>query len=270
MYEMMKKEQLLRRLEHVDLPEILVQGHKDRLRMVLLNHHSEVYLKKTMREGSSSKWLERAKDWLGGTRWRMALASTLSLAVIGTLLAVFSYLSVPAPAVLAADIVKRDPGIQQKLSGTGDIIIVRVEIRDHMASVVCGRSVGDFIEADVDMEGRSVVTTRRYEGLFIPEISLENQNSAARIAMKDSNVKAMLDKGGTVGKIFPIYSSISNITITSGNLIKVTPAAAQAVVPVYLDTKVWLVQVNLETDRIEKIIEPQSSYYDIYYLFKQI
>jgi len=268
----MKKEQLLRRLENVELPELLVISHKERLKQVLME--GTVSYKPNNEASPASRigtWCEEIFSWLKGPTWRMALASSLALIMIGAVLGATIYLASPSPAVLAADIVKKDPGIQQKLSGAGEIIIVRVEIRERTATVVCGRSMGDFIEADVDIPGRAIVSTKRFEGLFIPEVPLEAQDSAVKIACTDSSVKSMIDKGATIGRIFPVFSSINNIAIINGNILKVTPATTQAVVPVILDSKVWMVQVNLEQNKVEKIIEPQSKmypHYDIYYFLK--
>lgn len=264
----MRKEQLLRKLENVELPELLVASHKERLKKVLLEGtiiHMPVNETSTVSRIGS--WFEGVLSWLKGPTWRVALASSLALIMIGVVLGAAVYLASPSPAVIAADIVKKDPGIQQKLSGAGDIVIVRVEIREHMATVVCGRSTGDFIEADVDIPGRVIVSTKRFEGLFIPEVPMEAQDSAVKIACTDPSVKAMIDKGATIGRIFPVFSSINNIAIINGNILKVTPATTQAVVPVILDSKVWLVQVNLEQNKVEKIIEPQSKVYPSYYIY---
>jgi hypothetical protein len=114
--------------------------------------------------------------------------------------------------------------------------------------------MGDFIEADVDINVRTVVQTRRYEGLFMPELPLVQQADAIQIASSDSRVKALLDKGAQAGRVFPIFSSISRMSVLNGNILKVTPAASQAVVPVHLDGKTWLVQVDLEA-KTERIID---------------
>jgi NAD-dependent SIR2 family protein deacetylase len=77
-----------------------------------------------------------------------------------------------------------------------------------------------------------------------------------------------MDRGGSVGRVYPIFSSVSNMSIIGGSIIKVTPAASQAIVPLQLDGKTWLVQVNLEEKRTERIIEPEvgsSYYYEIFY-----
>jgi hypothetical protein len=183
----------------------------------------------------------------------------MALFIIGAAVAVIFYVSTPSPSAIAANIVKNDPGIQEKLGGTGEILIVRVEVRDSIASVVCGRSVGDFIEADVDINGRAVVSTRRYEAVFVPELPSEARDGAIKIALSDPAVKEKVAQGGLIGRVFPIFSSISKITLVNGNILEVTPAASQAVVPILYNGKSWLVEVNLEQNRIEHIIEPQSS-----------
>jgi hypothetical protein len=269
----MKKEQLLKRLEHVDLPEMLIAGHKAALKRALLEGSiDQQAVNRYPSEGRIASWFEGFRAWWRGPAWRTALASSAALIILGAILGTVVYFASPSPAVIAADIVKNDPGIQQKLSGAGEIIIVRVEVRERMATVVCGRSMGDFIEADVDIPERSVVNTKRFEGLFIPEVPLEAQDNAVKIAMADPSVKAMLDKGATIGKVFPIFSSISSVALINGSILKVSPGATQAVVPIIVSDKVWMVQVNLEQKKVERIIEPQSQSsprLDIYYLFQQ-
>ncbi|MCX6004595.1 MAG: hypothetical protein NT082_02830, partial [Chloroflexi bacterium] len=164
---------------------------------------------------------------------------------------------VSSPAVVAADIVKRDPGIQQKLSGSGEILIIRVDVKDRTASVVCGRGQGDFMEAEVDLDVRTVVSIRHYEGIFMLELPLQTQSDAIKIAMSDPKVKDMIDKGGKIGKVFPSFSSISAITIVNGSLVKVTPATNLVIVPIDVNGKIWLIQVNLSESKTERILEPQ-------------
>lgn len=268
----MKKEELVSKLENAELPDLLILSHKERLKAVLLEGMNA---RKTAKEshivGSIRPGIRSWFEWLRVPVWRAAVASTLVICVTGSILALAFYFASPSPAVIAADVVKKDPGIQQRLSGAGEIIIVRVDVKDRIASVVCGRGMGDFIEADVDINGRSVVNTKRFEGLFVAELPQAAQDSAAKIAFADPKVKSMMDKGASVGKIFPIFSAISSITIVNGNLVKVTPSSPQAVVPVYFSGKVWLIQVNLEGQRVERIVEPESRvvpYFELYYMLK--
>ncbi len=266
----MKKEMLIRRLENVEIPELLIAGHREKLRSVLIDGAG-------MRQPLETAWqdegfagtMKRVFDWLRVPAWRAAAASGLALFVVAAVLATVFYIVSPSPSVIAADVVKRDPAIQQRLTGTGEIIIVRVDVRDGMASVVCCRGAGDFIEADVDINVRTVVQTRRYEGLFMPELPREEQDRAIRIASSDPRVKALMDDGAKTGRVFPVFSSISRMTVVDGNILKVTADVSQAVVPLLLDGKTWLVQVNMQEMKIERLIEQQSNsphLFEMYYL----
>jgi len=265
----MKKEALIRKLENTDLPELLIAGHRERLRRVLLEGAYTGSVSRSLREaGSRRNVFTGLLDWLRAPAWRMAAASGLALFIVAAVLSLAFYLSAPSPSVIAADVVKHDPGIQQRLNGTGEIMIIRVDVRDGMASVVCGRCMGDFIEADVDMNVRAVVSTRRYEGLFMPELAPESREQAINIAVSDPRLKSIMDKGRSVGRVYPIFSSVSNMSIIGGSIIKVTPTASQAIVPVQFDGKTWLAQVNIEENRIERIIEPEAGtayYYEIFF-----
>jgi len=267
----MKKEMLIRRLENVEIPELLIAGHRGKLKSVLMEGTAGIRqpLKAARQADRYTGAIIKALDWLRAPAWRAAAASGLALFVVAAVLAAVFYIVGPSPAVIAADVVKKDLAIQQRLTGSGEIIIVRVDVRDGMASVICCRGMGDFIEADVDISVRTVVQTRRYEGLFMPELPQEEQAKAIQIASSDARVKSLMDKGGRTGRVFPIFSSISRMSVVNGNILKVTPAASQAVVPVLLDGKTWLVQVDLTEMKTERIIEQQSNspgLFEIYYL----
>jgi hypothetical protein len=265
----MKKEALIRKLENADLPQLLIVGHRERLRRVLLEGVYTGSESRNFSEAVSRRNIFNSLvDWLRAPAWRMAVASGLALFIVAAVLSLVFYLSAPSPSVIAADVVKNDPGIQQRLNGTGEIMIIRVDVRDGMASVVCGRCMGDFIEADVDMNVKAVVSARRYEGLFMPELAPESRERAINIAMSDPRLKSIMDKGGSVGRVYPIFSSVSNMSIIGGSIIKVTPVATQAIVPVQFDGKTWLAQVNIEQNRVDRIVEPEAGtayYYEIFF-----
>jgi len=265
----MKKEALIRKLEKTDLPELLIAGHRNCLKKVLLEgaYAGDIAWSKPAAVPARNIF-EKGLDWLRAPAWRMAAASGLALFIVAAVLSLTFYLAAPSPSVIAADVVKKDPGIQQRLNGTGEIIIIRVDVRDGMASVVCGRCMGDFIEADVDMNMKAVVSTRRYEGIFVPELAQNIREQAVNIAVSDPRVKSVMDRGGSVGRVFPIFSSVSRMSIIGDSIIKITPDVSQAIVPVQLDGKTWLVQVNLAENRTERIIEPEAGstyYYEIFY-----
>lgn len=261
----MKKEDLIRRLEQAEVPELHIAGHRKRLKQALMEGYSINQPETAMvYHEIPHSWWGSFLNWLRGPVWRPALASILSVIMLAGMLAGAFYLASPSPSVIAADVVRNDPSIQKKLSGSGEIIIVQVEVRDRVAKVVCGRGIGDFIEADVDIAGRTIVTTRRFEGLFMAELDPKAHENAINIALLDSRVKPILAKGATIGRVFPVFSSISSIAISNDNLIKIVPSGYHAIVPLYVDGKAWLVDVDLEQNRIDRIIEPQTLFMPYY------
>jgi len=264
----MKKEALIRTLESTEMPDLLIVGHKNRLRRLLMEG---AYMETAAAGKRGAPLWSVFKGWLDRLRspaWRLAAASGAGLFIVAAILWLSLYLAAPSPTAVAADVVKRDPGIQQRLNGTGDIIIMRVDVRDGMASVVCGRCMGDMIEADVDMNVKTVVSTRRYEGLFVPELTEDARERALKIAATDGRVKSIMDRGAEVEKVFPIFSSVSNMSVIGGSILKVTPTAAQAIVSMHLDARTWLVLVDLEKGRVERVAEPEAGnmyYYEIFF-----
>lgn len=264
----MKKEALIRMLESTDLPDLMVAGHKSSLRKGLLQGAYAEALAKGGGQASPGSIFRGWLNWLRAPAWRMAAASGLAIFVVAAVLSLAFYLAAPSPSVVAADVVKRDPGIQQRLNGTGEIIIMRVDVRDGMASVICGRCMGDLIEADVDINVKTVVSARRYEGLFMPELARDERERAIKIAAADERMKSVMDRGGSVDRVFPIFSSVSNMSVIGDSILKVTPAAAQAIVSVKLDGKTWLALVDLDQGRVERITEPEAGnmyYYEIFF-----
>jgi hypothetical protein len=255
----MKKDDLIRKLERARMPEINIAGHRAGLKQALLTMPAhEAMCAKSQPPGNILQGLEGLWSWLREPVWKAGLASALSVFLVAAVLAVVFYVVSPSPAVVAADVVKKDPVIQQSLSGTGEIYIVRVIVKETTASVVCGRGIGDFMEAEVDVNHRVVLSTKRFEGLFMQELPLAAQDDAVKIAWTDPRVREMLDRGGKVGKVFPVFTGISRISMTEGNVIKVTPTSAQAVVPVTLEGRTLLVQVNLDERKAERVIESQK------------
>lgn len=254
----MDREELIKKLENLDVPELVVPAHRERLKYVLLTTPPV----RSFADAPNmwDKLCSKMRTWIGSLRqpaWKMTIAGMVAIFVVGAIFGIVTFLTAPSPAVVAADIVRKDANIQHSLSGNGEIIIIKVDVKNTTANVVCGRGMGDFIEAEVDLNGRAVVSTRRYEGLLVPELAQDIQADAINVAMSDPRVKDIVSKGAKIGRVFPSFSSISTVTIINGDLIKVTPDASLAIVPFDLNGKVWLVQVSLADKKIERILEQQ-------------
>ncbi|MBM3142064.1 MAG: hypothetical protein FJ005_03305 [Chloroflexi bacterium] len=114
----MKKEELIKKLEKVELPDIELQSHRRRLRMTLL---SAGYLQKQPRVVI----LDLAKSKLKGgidamikglvsrqPVWKTALASALAVALIVGLAIALPSFTEQSPEVLAQEIVENSPEVK--------------------------------------------------------------------------------------------------------------------------------------------------------------
>ena len=144
----MKKQTPIRKLENVEIPELLIVSHREKLKAVLIEGTVGMRRpgKAALPSGDFMGTIRKALDWLRAPAWRAAAASGLALFVVAGVLAAVFYIASPSPAVIAADVVKKDLAIQQRLTGTGEIIIVRVDVRDGMASVVCAAAWGTLLK----------------------------------------------------------------------------------------------------------------------------
>lgn len=253
----MGEEELIKKLENVELPDIELQGHQRRLGMALLESR---YFKEQPKVAIFSQTKSKMKggiDMLKGLIswrpvWKPALVSALAIAlIVGSALFVPSLVG-PSPEVLAAEIAQNSPEVQ-KLLGDDLIVIKKVQLVDGVGHVVCEASVGTFALVDVDLEKKEVV---KVEKIKMPELTEEEKEKAIEIAKADPKVQELLDKGASIDKVFPLFGIIA-LSEENGEM-KVEAYVTMAVALV-LDDEKWIVHVNLDEGKVERILEPREA-----------
>ena len=190
--------------------------------------------------------------------WKTVIAGVLAVALIAGLVIAVPSLTGPSPTALASEIARRDPQVQEAIGSWGEITVLKVEITGQTAHVLCGRETGAVVEANVNLKARTVTSVERLEGLFVPELTEAEKAKAINIALADPRVKEILDKGGRISKVFPSLSSMSAVFIINDRVIKLPPTTNMAIVQIESEANSWLVHVNLDKEKVERIIEPQS------------
>lgn len=256
----MDNDELIRKLESTEVPDIQVETHRLKLREALIAASSVGGL-----EQEPTFW-DRVKPYFDGffillqrPAWRFGLA-TAFVAVLA--LSVFEGWNITnnvSPTVLASDIALNDPELSGELQGTGEIRVLEVNITGGTAHVICGRDIGNIVQSEVDLKARKVVKTQHLNGVFVPELSDSSKSDAINIALTDSRVRQMVASGGNIKKVMPSFPSISGVSMSNDNVLKLVPGSDAAVVQVELDGKCWLIQTNLTDHRVEGIIEPQRT-----------
>ena len=258
----MKEEELIKKLESIKLPQIEIQSHRRRLRMALLNSE---YFKEQPKAGvfsQVSSTVKRGADVLKGLIswrpvWKPALVSALAIALIVSSALFVPSLVSPSAETLAADIAKNSPEVQ-KLLGDDWVTVRKVQLVDGVGHVVCEASIGTFALAHVDLEEKEVV---RAEKIKMPELTEEEKERAVEIAKADPRVQELLDKGAKIDTVFPIFGVIA---LTEENGETKVETSVSAAVAVTLDDEKWIVHVNLDEGKVERILEPGLSSYGVY------
>ena len=135
----MKEEELIRKLENVELPDIKIQSHQRRLRMALLDAD---YLKGrpgiTFLELAKSK-VKGVKDtMIRGLVSRQPIWKTAVFGMVALVLVIGLSLTIPdlsTDSVHAANIVQNSPEVQAALGGE-EVEVVKVIVIDGKATVI--------------------------------------------------------------------------------------------------------------------------------------
>ena len=246
----MKEEELIKKLESINLPKIEIESHRCRLRTGLLNSE---YFREQQRAGVFSQAKSKMKDLFSWRPvWKPALVSTLAIAlIVGSALLVPSLFG-PPPEVMAAEIAQNNPEVQ-KLLGDDCVTTIKVQLVDGKGLVVCEASIGTFALVNVDLEKKEVV---KAEKIKMPELTEEEKERAVEIAKADPGVQELLDKGASIDKVFPMFGMIG-ISEKNGEM-KIETSVTVAVA-VTLDDEKWIVLVNLDEGKVERILKPGSS-----------
>ncbi|MFC1965106.1 hypothetical protein ACFLWG_03810 [Chloroflexota bacterium] len=198
----MKEEELIKKLENVELPDIKLQSHQRRLRMALLDAD---YLKGER----GITILELVKSIIKGVKdtmikglvsrqpiWKTAVFGTLALAlVIGMS---FTIPSLSNDSAYAADIVQNSPQVQAALGG-GEVEVVKVIMIDGKATVIAKGKKG-AVKAEVDLKMKDVTKVDK-----MTEPTAEIKQEAIDIAKADPRVKEFLDAGAMISNVSPIW-----------------------------------------------------------------
>ena len=248
----MREEELIKKLESVELPRIELQSHRRRLRMALL---STGYLRR--QRGVATLDLAKSKV-KGGIDimirglvsrqpiWKTALASVLAIALIAGLAIALPSLTGQSSEALAADIAQNSPQVKAAL-GDGEVTVVKViKIVDDKGTVLCQGELG-VITAEVDLETKEVTV------VSMPELTEAGEEEAVDIAKADPRVQELLDKGASIGKVSPMYSFGVRVNPETGEIEEFSEELAR--VEITLGETIWIAHVDLAEGKVLRLRE---------------
>lgn len=164
----MREEDLVKKLEHVDLPKADLKEHQRQLRAALLATGSR---RQRSRQGIAGSFIGMIRAWpkMVSARWespqrtrRLAAVCTLAIMIIVIALAVAPFLEGRSRNAEAAEIARSSPEVREALGGQDGRVIRVIEEGD--TSVVFLRCAddstgsGDVVVASVDMANKTVTS----------------------------------------------------------------------------------------------------------------
>jgi len=250
----MKEEELIRKLENVELPDIKLQSHQRRLRMALLDAG---YLKRqrgvTILELVKSKTKGVKDTMIRGLVSRQPVWKTAVVSILALTLVIGLSLTIPSlstESAYAADIVKNSPKVQSAL-GDGEVEVVKVIVVDGKATVIAKGEKG-VVTAHVDLKTKDVTKVVK-----ITELTAEGKQEAIDIAKADPRVKELLDMGAMISKVSPMFS-FGMMNVETGEIEEISETFVKVVIEGV--EKNYIAYVVLTEGKVVKLIEAMKSY----------
>lgn len=280
----MKEEELIKKLEGVELPRTQLESHRRRLRMAVLNAghllNEQPKVTSVARARSRvSRGMDTMRRGLVSRQpvWKTAAVCIATVALITGLAIALPLLTGQPPEELAASIVRTSPEVRAAVVGTPVVgvdpitqdsvvvlaaVVVKMELTEEDGDDVRVLVKGDwgrYAVADVNLEVKEV--TRVYT---FPEFSDDEKARAREIARAAPGVQELLDQGGRIAGVialptgdadgamsFTLDEEVGEIAVEGG---RVLPSAV-----IVLDSQTWLAFVNLDEGEVVRILDPESS-----------
>jgi hypothetical protein len=153
-----------------------------------------------------------------------------------------------SPIFLIEDIAKNSSEIKTALGG-GEVKVLKAFVLEFNTSsqrgiVICNSgTAGNYIAAEVDTLGNQVTNI-----LSLPRI---DEEKVKNIASSDITIKKLLDSGGEITAVFPVYSASVQTNMSTWQAELVSESLANVMIK--LGTEQWVAQVDTDDFRVVKV-----------------
>ena len=255
----MKEEELIKKLESIDLPQIEVPSHRRRLRAALLDaRYFEAQPRVTAWSLTKSK-VSHGIDMIAGALlsrqpvWKTAIGSMLAVALIVGLILMPS-LTGQSPEVLATNIVQESLHVQAALNGEE---IVEVEVTTKVVDdegnvlIMLVRTETRDVAAVVDVDAKQVIEVIH---VHVAEFTATDEQKAIDIASADPGFQELLAQGASITRGSLGHSiDIEEVVGADGDIHKEGSARGMGDVRIELGDKEWLALIDLEEEKVLRL-----------------
>jgi hypothetical protein len=246
----MKEEDLIKKLENVELPDIELQSHRSRLKMALLDSDC---LKKqrgvNIPELAKSKLIE-VKDIMIRSLvsrqpvWKTATVSITALVLILGLSLVLPSFNTNSVYAKAEEITRSSAEVKAALGGE-EIEVVRIEIGDMDTGKVIARGADGSVMAGVDLKTGRVTEV---EASFTVD-----EQAVIEIAKADPGVRELLDAGAVIGDVSYMHTSGQLGSVETGIIEDFSETLVMLDINGAEDS--YVAHINLSEGKVDKLLK---------------
>lgn len=250
----MKEEDLINKLENVELPEVELPSHKSRLKMALLKERHDAGVAELVRTKiKGGIYIMRGILMSKQPVWKSIVAGVLALALI-TGLAITLVGTGQSAAAMAVDIAKNSPQVKAALGGGIVQEVESLKVTDGKGTVIVrgepspanAFAVPEVI-VEVDIKTKQVTAI-----IPMQEFTSADEQKAVNIAKNHPEVKNLLNEGAVIVKVFPLFEAV---TIEGNTSESKELCALSALVVIELGEKKWAAQVDLLSEKVTNLGE---------------
>jgi hypothetical protein len=247
----MTYEDVIKKLENVTLPDILLESHRRELRVALIREYSLIKAQHARR--SLFGWLQSRSSL-----WRTVLVTS----TIWVLIALVVVMSVLLPryqtdsvTAIAVNTVLASPEIKMALASDGVETVTVSDIGNNLLEVLVESRGGTIIIVQVDTQNKKVTILEISYIILLGSpyeaeeyITGAEQDKVINLARTDHTFKDLMDKGASMSKTIAIWSIVSTRRIDTD--ITTQTRERWSMVAVDYQDKQWFFLVNIERARV--------------------
>jgi hypothetical protein len=226
----MNTEELVSRLENVDLPNIELESHRQHLKQALLeaynlpSHHVD-----TTKPLGNKIHLLITRSLYGLTShkpvWKTLIISSVVWIVIASTIAFIVFTPVSNTGtnmVMAAGLVLNDPLVKAMLPKDGTTIVTASDIGNHEAEIFI-QNPGAFITVELETRGTLKIEKITHITIFPPaadgnSLTIEEKERALNVAKTDIQVQILLNTGASINRVDAVNCNVVVNNIETGKI----------------------------------------------------
>ena len=254
----MKEEEIIKQLENVQIPDIELPAHRQWLKSALLD---SAYLKKQREMGIVGVLRSQVQSGINMimngllTRrpvWKVALGSTLAVALIAALVLVLPSPDGQSNIARAIEIAKNDPQVLAALGVDEDdeveVKVIATGPNSITVQIEEGKT-GVMVVVEVDSNTGTVS-----EIIKQPLLTDEDKEKAIEIAKTDPIIREILDEGYVIHTVLPFFQLAFNqetgdLEEASGTWVKIIMSRGE------MRDRSWMAIVDIVSGKVELLIE---------------